>query len=138
MIFISKSSAKTSKQKTGSAYLMYTHPVFHFRSPNSNQFQRYFLAFLFTSFFISNVAQRWIAPSTPPPPSRLLFAAFMIASRSSTFVISPLNRLYPISHNYITLPERWSISCCAICAGQSLSLIFCFFQLKSKYSTSIS
>jgi hypothetical protein len=36
----------------------------------------------------SGPAARWIAPSTPPPPSRLEFAALTIASTSS-FVMSP-------------------------------------------------
>src|SRR5262245_53050981 len=31
----------------------------------------------------SGPAARWIAPSTPPPPSRLVFAALTIASTSS-------------------------------------------------------
>src|SRR5215470_13361098 len=32
-------------------------------------------------------AARWIAPSTPPPPSRLEFAAFTIASTSSCVML---------------------------------------------------
>lgn len=43
-----------------------------------------------------------------------------------------------LEYDYIILPDRWSISCCTICASQPFSFIFCFFQLKSKYSTSIS
>lgn len=35
---------------------------------------------------------RWMAPSTPPPPARLLFAAFTIASVDS-LVISPHERM---------------------------------------------
>src|SRR5438034_10910639 len=36
----------------------------------------------------SGPAARWIAPSTPPPPSSVVFAAFTIASTSS-LVMSP-------------------------------------------------
>lgn len=37
----------------------------------------------------SGPAALWIAPSTPPPPRRELFAAFTIACTSVTFVMSP-------------------------------------------------
>src|SRR5437868_14249955 len=38
-------------------------------------------------------AARWMAPSTPPPPSRLEFAALTIASAATSVVMSPRCRL---------------------------------------------
>src|SRR5215208_3478346 len=47
----------------------------------------------------SGPAARWIAPSTPPPPSRLSFAALTIASASESVVMSPWWRVIVMTTN---------------------------------------
>src|SRR5216110_836412 len=52
-------------------------------------------------------AARWIAPSTPPPPRSVVFAAFTIASTSS-FVMSPraISILLMIAYSNVILDMR--------------------------------
>src|SRR3954452_5359300 len=49
----------------------------------------------------SGPAARWIAPSTPPPPSRLEFAALTITSAPASVVMSPRCRVMAPTRNSV-------------------------------------